>query len=370
MKLLVTLVLLLLSQLSFAQSPVPHAFTEEQLSMMEAHNQIYSLFQQQLPSLTASLGDPQTLELIDSTTAKAYAEYDQAGYLIFSSGFHYQSKAAKLEMARQLPQNMQLLIYSDSSDAQEVRRIQEIFAPVIDLKRLKVIEMPESDRGFWARDGVPVPVHRQPKEGDELFTLVDARYYHKFEPDKQFSTLFDSQLTQHEYFFEGGNFIANSKNVCLVVNNRTTKNIPDEIFKNHYGCLKLLRLPHVKGIGHADESVKFMDDVNVITDEPRYIKALEEQGYKVTILPRPQREYETYVNSLITNGVVFVPIFNQATDNEVLEIYRSFGLKAVGLDSRDLSNNGLGSIHCITMTYPPHPLSDLLKSMGARLIEM
>ncbi|MEM7645781.1 MAG: agmatine deiminase family protein, partial [Pseudomonadota bacterium] len=251
-----------------------------------------------------------------------------------------------------------------------ISSIHNKFSPLVGKERLKIVQMPYADRGFWARDGVPVPVIRETPLGDELFTVVDAPYYHKFEADQEFADLFGAELTKHDYYYEGGNFVANSRGDCLVVNKSATAQIPDSIFEDHYGCKDLTRLAYVKGIGHADESVKYVDDDTVLTDEPSYIPQLKAKGYKVHLLPRAKKKYETYVNSLYVNGVLYVPVFGQATDAEALKVYREAGFdKIIDLNSEFLSNHGAGSIHCITMTYPPVPLEKLVSKMGGKLVQ-
>lgn len=162
--------------------------------------------------------------------------------------------------------------------------------------------------------------------------------------------------------------MANRLGDCLIVDKSATQKIPDLIFHEKYGCRTLLRLPHVKGIGHADESVKFVNDRTVLTDTASYIPLLEERGFEVVQLPRPKNRYETYVNSLIIENNVYVPIFDQATDQEAIDIYKSFGFNVIPLNTETLSNRGQGSIHCITMTYPPGPYEELLKALGARAL--
>jgi agmatine/peptidylarginine deiminase len=128
-----------------------------------------------------------------------------------------------------------------------------------------------------------------------------------------------------------------------------------------YGCLKTIRLPYIRGIGHVDETLKFMDDTTILTDEKRYKETLEDHGFTVHMLPRADKRYETYANSLLINGTVFVPIFGEKNDKKALDIYRSFGLKVFGINSSILSNRGKGSLHCITMTYPKVPFVELKK---------
>ncbi|MCC6138813.1 MAG: agmatine deiminase family protein, partial [Bdellovibrionaceae bacterium] len=134
------------------------------------------------------------------------------------------------------------------------------------------------------------------------------------------------------------------------------------------GCKTLVRLPHTKGIGHIDESVKFVDDNTLLVDDQDYADTLAAKGFKVIKMVRPSNDYETYVNALVVNGTAFLPVFNQKSDVAAIEIYEKLGLKVVPLNSISLSNDGLGSIHCITMSYPPVPFNELLKHIGAEAI--
>jgi hypothetical protein len=198
---------------------------------------------------------------------------------------------------------------------------------------------------------------------------VDARYYHKFEADEEVSQMFAAELIQHNYYHEGGNFLANNRGECLVVNNERAVKIPDEVFLNKYGCKKTIRFPHTKGIGHIDETVKLINDDLAITDDKEYASILKKNGFTVQMVPRPKNGYETYVNSLYVNGTLFLPTFKQSRDAEAVALYESFGYKVVALDSRSLSNDGKGSIHCITMAYPPVEFNELLKAVNGQEVK-
>src|SRR5690606_24633706 len=133
--------------------------------------------------------------------------------------------------------------------------------------------------------------------------------------------------------------------------------IPDSVFSSSYGCATLTRLPFVAGIGHADERVKILSDTLAVTDTPSYVPLLEAKGFTVKMLPKlyPAGGVRTYVNSLLVNGTVFLPVFSKSTDAEAIRVYEEAGFRVIPLDSRSLSDGGMGSIHCITMTYPPAP---------------
>lgn len=330
---------------SAAQAP-SHLPSKSQLKEMLNHNQ--SALQN---------FDANTLAATEGQVFKVpYAEYDEAGYLIFSAEEDFNSAHIKKSLIENLPVDMTAIIYTDANSDAEIERIYNKFVSYAQSpSQIRIAYIPRSYRGFWARDAVPVPVWKTDKSnpiaGPE-FGVVDAKYYHSFEPDEFFSQAFQSSVTSYNFYFEGGNFVANSKGDCLIVNKVETQDIPDSIFLNHYGCSNIVRLDHIVGIGHADEVVKFVSDDHVITDQLSYKGLLASHGFKVTMIPEARNEFETYVNSLIIGKNVFVPIFGQSTDDLVLETYEDLGFNAIGLNSSTLSNRGAGSIHCITMTYP------------------
>jgi hypothetical protein len=293
--------------------------------------------------------------------ARPFSELEQAGYLFMSGEFDFDSRSAKQTMAGNLPDGVTLVLFVSPGMTREsvLRNFQDVIVP----ERVRVVEIQDTDRGFWARDGLPVPVW---SASAGKLDLVDARYYHGFEPDELLAGLFHSLLLRHDYYFEGGNFMANDRGDCVTVDNDTSAGIPEAVFQDYYGCKRTVRLPFEKGIGHVDESARFLSSNTLVTDSARYEAILREQGFTVIRLPRPKRRYETYVNSLLVNGTVFVPIFREGKDNEALSVYRGQGLNVVGIPTRTLSNEGLGSLHCITMTYPKVPFQSLLDLMGGR----
>ncbi|MGE3681246.1 MAG: agmatine deiminase family protein [Bdellovibrionales bacterium] len=299
----------------------------------------------------------------ESSAARPFSELEEAGYLFFSADTDFDSLEAKQIMARDLPDDVMLVIYTEPGRSRD--RILRQYEGLIDPDRLRVVEVQGASRGFWTRDGLPVPVwDKAGKMG-----MVDARYYHRFEPDQTFASWFQALLSQHEYYFEGGNFMVNDRGDCITVDNDMSTSIPERIFRELYGCQRLIRLPFLKGIGHIDESVRFIGTNSVVTDDQQYAQTLKGEGFDVHLLPRPDEEYETYVNALLVNGTIFVPVFNESNDQAAVEVYRSAGLNVVPIETRTLANQGLGSIHCITMTYPKVPFQTLLNHIGGRELE-
>lgn len=363
MKSIITTLILLFTVHAFGGNPLPHEPSPEILRAISEHNAKQSKF-------SSVLAD------VDTTTkpnVRPFAEYEKTGYVFFNDDDYYgYAYDIKNVIANNLPADVTLVVYTTSGSTGYVEEVRQRFSQYIESSRLMVISIPESGNDFWTRDNFPVPVWQ-----DDQFGLVNARYYYNFEPDDFITNLYAALQTSHNYFYEGGNFMANSRGECLVVNRKKsypggvsdTAAIPDAIFRDQYGCKKLTRFKHLKGIGHADEVIKFMSDDVVVTDTEEYIETLEGLGYEVHLLPEPNQKYETYVNSLQVNDVLFVPSFDEDGDKKAVDVYQAINpnLKIITIPTADLATGGQGGIHCITMGYPPVPMQPLFHSMGAKL---
>ncbi len=336
----------------FVESPgVPaHGYTPSERRSMTGHNS----------GLEKSAAKSLYLKSLEGQY-RPFADYEKTGYLIMSADFNFDSGPGKLEMARNLPADATLVIFSETADASVKERVLKAYETVLPRARIKVIALPNAAMGFWARDGIPVPVFSNAGK----FGVVDAVYGHRFEPDAEIARLFNAGLEKHEFYFEGGNFKANAAGDCVMINHGAHIRIPDDIFSGLYGCRQMVRLPFVDGIGHVDEHVSFISDKVIVTDLPAYRDILQGKGFTVHMLPKPSGPYETYANSLIMDGKVIVPVFGRPTDEQALAVYRGLGLKAIGAPSNSLSNKGQGSLHCITMVYPKVSAKELMKALGA-----
>ena len=86
------------------------------------------------------------------------------------------------------------------------------------------------------------------------------------------------------------------------------------------------------------------------------------------LLPEADLKYETYINSLLVDNVVYVPIFGEDGDAAAVKAYEDLGLTVVPINTRQLATGGQGGIHCITMTYPPVPFRSLVRQMNAKVV--
>ncbi len=363
MKFLFLTIVLLFTHNLYAQEILPQSPDEQTLKMISEHNQRMATM------------EPLTANSQRSSQVLPFAEYEKTGYLFFNDDdFRGYAAEIKRTIAQNLPQDVTLIVYSTSTNQNYLNRLKTKYLDYIEESRLIILQIPHSgSNSFWTRDNLPLPVWT-----DGEFTLVDAKYYYNFEPDAFLTNLFSSLSSSHNYFFEGGNFMANSRGECIVINRRRsypggvsdTAAIPDSIFKNHYGCQKLIRFQHLKGIGHADEVIKFINDDVVVTDTPEYVADLEAAGYEVHMMPEGELRFETYINSLQVNDVLFVPSFNESGDQNAVDLYKRLNpnLKIITIPTRNLATGGQGGIHCITMGYPPVPLSQLLQSFKATIV--
>ncbi len=366
MKILVILITSLLAYQSGAESHFPQSPDAETLKQLSQHN-----LQQAVTDRAQG-----NLESFRSFDVVPFAEYEKTGYVFFNDSDYFgYATEIKRKIAENLPQGVSLVVYTTSKSPADLRDLRTKYKKYIEEDRLIILQVPPSGRNnFWTRDNLPLPVWT---EGQ--FTLVDARYYYNFEPDAFLVNLFGALTTKHNYFFEGGNFIANSRGECIVVNRRRsypggvsdTGAIPDEIFKNQYGCKKLTRFRHLKGIGHADEVVKFISDDVIVTDTPEYVETLEKLGYDVHLLPEADLDYETYANSLQVNDVLFVPSFGEKGDQKAVDLYQKLNpnLKIVTIPTRRLATGGQGGIHCITMNYPDVPFAEILQTFRGTIVD-
>jgi hypothetical protein len=292
---------------------------------------------------------PPSLSARQAAALRPFAEYESTGVLVMSAADGFGAADIKRELLRHLPLNVSVVLYGPWDAPADQASVIEAYTRNFDPKRLRYLPLPKAARGFWSRDPMPVPLVAP----DGQLVLTDAKYWSGFEPDIEIARLLAARVQKHGLEFEGGNFSANHLGDCLVVRTRGTNKIKDDVFASMYGCRTVVRLPKKGGIGHIDERARFVNARTVVTDTAEYASVLEARGFNVVTIARPPGKYETYVNALFVNGTAFVPQYGRPEDAGALAVYERFGFTAVGLDSRTLSAKGMGSIHCLVMSYPP-----------------
>ena len=194
----------------------------------------------------------------------------------------------------------------------------------------------------------------------------------------------------------GGNMLLDGQGAVIVSNvifdgsqgfdPTLTQDQLEQYFLDYFGVHKVIVTPHLinDGTGHIDMFVKLINDSTVIVGEYENQSAgypgnydicnqvasqlaNETNGagrpFNVVRMPMPQFNNGityTYINSLIVNNKVLVPIYGLSTefanDDSVLALYQTImpGVEAVGFDCNQIIPAN-GAIHCIAMKVPALP---------------
>jgi len=256
------------------------------------------------------------------------------------------------------------------------------------------LHVPTDD--VWTRDYGPTAVYSGKDENPVLIWnpyYVANQAYYKFDADVSANLAQSLGLPVYRLplIVEGGNIITEGKGAIMMfdsvlsMNPELTMEGLEKILAEYLGCEQLLLLPSLKGeiTGHVDMVVKFLDENTLMVASAhrrhRWHEGLEQtarrlaaansingKAYTIVRMPLPRRPASThcfwsYVNSLILNRRVIVPVFGMAEDEEALQIYRSAmpGHEVAGVD---FSSYPVGSIHCQSKEIPARTL--LLSERG------
>ena len=194
----------------------------------------------------------------------------------------------------------------------------------------------------------------------------------------------------------GGNMLLDGQGAVIVSNvifdgsqgfdPTLTQDQLEQYFLDYFGVHKVIVTPHLinDGTGHIDMFVKLINDTTVIVGEYENQSAGFSGNYDIcnqvanqlanetngagrpfNIIRMPMPPYDngityTYINSLIVNNKVLVPIYGFSTefanDDSVLALYETImpGVEAVGFDCNQIIPAN-GAIHCIAMKVPALP---------------
>ena len=219
-------------------------------------------------------------------------------------------------------------------------------------------------------------VYNRPRPLDDDFPETFAELY-----DMDF---FGTDLTQ-----AGGNMLLDGQGAVIVSNiifndsegfdPTLTQEELEETMLDYFGVHKVIVVPHLEydGTGHVDMFVKIINDTTVIVGEYTSSASAAGDNYAITNSVAAQLAAETngagrpytvermlmpsysggitytYINSLIVNRKVLVPVYGFSTDQQALDLYETLmpGYEAVGFDCNDIITC-YGAIHCIGMKVP------------------
>ena len=266
------------------------------------------------------------------------------------------------------------------------------------LKSKNIIFVNLKSNDTWSRDfgGISVRYGKDIKILNFKFNGWGKKY--PYELDNQitkklkFKGVFKGYLHQDiSFVLEGGSIDTNGNGIllttkrCLLEKNRNPKLKQKQIeqkLKSLLGIKKILWLENGALIGddtdsHIDTLARFVNSNTIVyqtasKDSKNYtqLKKMEKELKKFTnlenkpsnLIPLPHIEDKyfqdellpaTYVNFLIINGAVLVPMYNDKNDKKALKIFQKLFTKRdiIGIDCTTLIKQH-GSLHCVTMQYP------------------
>ena len=262
--------------------------------------------------------------------------------------------------SQNLPKDMILVVVTEN---QFVNQVKEKFLQWISADQFIVASGNNLGDTLWARDSYPYPVYMDESKAVEL---VAHQYFRFFDAEQVIADAVGAiAMISPPLVAVGGNIMATEKGECLVVDSQRAFGLTDKEYTGSFRCKSVVHFPWLAGIGDVDEVIKVLPNGVMLTNQPTYVNTLKELGYEVVMLPKSLTgAYRTYANSVILNDTVFMPVFGDPQDKIAENIYENFGYKVVGIESNYLSDKLMGSVHCLTMTYPAMDPSLLLKSLG------
>lgn len=318
-------------------------------------------------ALEHNLHPHRKLETKDEHLVRPVGDYEKFKYVLLSSTDYSNSEYRKIRelISRNLPNDVFLVVLTNASEAKVT---QALYSNWISSDRLILAtDTNETSLGFWARDAFPIPVIND----QNSITLVAHQYYRPFYSQKAVAmSVGAKELLPRSFTFVGGNLIADEQGNCFSIDSYRMFGTTGEEIKNGYGCKTHTMLKHLAGIGDVDEVLKPLPNKRMLTTEPTYQPILEKMGYTVTLLPKANGYYRTYANTLIVNGVAFMPSFDAPNDDVAKAVYESFGYKVVKIQTNQLSDQMHGSVHCQTMAYPAMDLNQIFAQLQWRQLQL
>jgi hypothetical protein len=287
---------------------------------------------------------------LDWKVLRPFGEAEKTGFVAITAENNFELPALREAIAKNLPPDVTLVVYVTT--AQQAAGVQKVLGAFLNSDRLKFLKVPATGDRLWARDALPFPVYFAP---GSTFGLVASRYPQNFDPNPAVADAFGLPMVRTQQFFRGGNLLFDVDAHCFAenVNEVAYLKQPSRFFKDYFGCASITLLKHEGGIGDIDERIKILNDHRVLTDNDNYARIFQGLGYDVRRIPSTGFNGETYMNTLLVNGTIFVPQMGLASDSAAVRSYRDLGFTAVPVFTKSLADRGDGNIHCVTMNYPP-----------------
>ncbi len=362
------ILILLTAVLAFAQKKtLPHYMTAQEKAL-------YKTYQPQPSKMAITEAPP--------TAVRTMAEWEELQGLEITWTSYLDILSQIVDYAQE-----EVTVYIVCSDSNQVKLyLNQHGVPLHNIKYLE-----EAYDTIWCRDYGPWSAY----EGDvNKLDIIDWIYNRPRPNDDAIPSAMASYLdldiyeaTQNpdDLVHTGGNFMVDghgtgfASKLILDENSDKSESEIDDIALRYLGVdrfIKMETLPYDE-IHHIDMHMKLLDEETLlvgqypegVADGPQieanlqYVltnyKTCFGRDYEVVRIPMPpdangrypdnNGEYRTYTNSVIVNGTVIVPTYEEQYDTTALRIYREAmpGYNVVGIDCNDIIG-ALGAIHCIT----------------------
>ena len=300
-------------------------------------------------------------------------------------------------------QKVNLIIKIDE-EVLKLKKYLESFSA--NIKNIKFFKIP-SNR-IWIRDFGPIYLINKKTKKKVLinFKFNGWSKYKNFEKDNSVNNII-SRVTKIKkidpkikignkkirFILEGGAIDVNGKGSIMLTeecllskiqqcNIGVNREMYEKILSEYLNVKNYIWLK--KGIkgddthGHIDDISRFVDSNTIMTaienDKKdvnhnilkqnfnilKKAKNLNGKNFNIIKIPMPRpifiekvRVPASYLNFLICNKIILLPLFNDANDDKVISIFKKFfkTRKIIGIDCRKLIW-GFGAIHCMTQQEP------------------
>lgn len=241
---------------------------------------------------------------------------------------------------------------------------------------------------IWIRDYGPKFVI---DPGSRELIGIDWMYEpHRAQFDDTFTPFFCEmngwRTKQLQVLFEGGNYVTDGKGTAFMCDSVYQKNLlllglrPGVVKKriiDAFSLRNLIILPSIlrEHNKHIDVMAKVISNRTVLVGKytngdpnglilDQWVKIFRKYFKKVVRVEQPPTYvygdieiFPTYLNCVIVNKTVLVPIYGVETDARALEIYQQEmpNHTIVGIYCKSLLESAGGGFHCITTTVPSLP---------------
>ncbi len=305
-----------------------------------------------------------------------------------------------LELSKYITRSQRLIIICyNEAHKKHIAQTLEKFS--VDKNQITFLTIPTNDT--WARDYGPLFV-KEPSSYKLLDFKFDAygdKYSHQL--DNEFNSTFVNKINLKvpyksiDLVIEGGNIDINDNQICLSTKNCFERNNPllgVEFAKLEHDLNEYLGIDHflwldVKPLmgddtdSHIDTLARFCgNDVIVYSAMnskydanqetlamlKKQLEQIKKQNNHIELAPLPMPQPienngsqlpASYVNFLITNEYVYVPVFSDKQDSFALKFFDELFPEHLIID---IESNALiqqfGGIHCATMQIPAGVLDD------------